>query len=198
MRNVLVANCCIRREESRTAELLDSFVSALPEDCEMTELTLMDERLFPLTGLFFEERQALLETGDLYDPRFKRAHQFADADIIVIAAPFWDLSFPALLKLYIENISVDGITFHAVDDHLEGLCNAGDMIFLTTRGGSYAPGSGLEDMEMGSRYLEALCRFFGVARYHEVAADGIDIAGADVDAILYKASEEAAALAASL
>ncbi|MBQ9513345.1 MAG: NAD(P)H-dependent oxidoreductase [Lachnospiraceae bacterium] len=190
-----MVNCCIRREESRTGQLLDSFVSALPEDCEVEELVLMDEQLFPLTGLFFDERQALLETKDFNDPRFLRAHRFADADIIVIAAPFWDLSFPALLKLYIENISVDGITFRAVDNHLEGTCRASDMIFLTTRGGAYAQGSGQEDMEMGSRYLKALSKFFGIARYHLVAADGIDMEGADVDAILYKASEEAAALA---
>lgn len=42
---------------------------------------------------------------------FKYAHEFANADLIVIAAPFWDLSIPALLKVYIENIAVDGITF---------------------------------------------------------------------------------------
>ena len=198
MRSVLIVNCCVRREESRTGELLDSFVSALPEDCEVQEITLMDERLFPLTGLFFEERQALLREGDLNDPRFVRAHRFADADLIVIAAPFWDLSFPALLKLYIENISVEGITFHAVDDRIEGLCKATDMVFLTTRGGRYAEDSEQAHMEMGSRYLKALSEFFGVARYHLVAADGLDIADADVDGILYKASEEAASLAASL
>ena len=198
MRKVLIVNCCVRREESRTAELLDSFVSALPEDCEAEQITLMDERLFPLTGLFFEERQALLNEGDLNDPRFVRAHRFADADIIVIAAPFWDLSFPALLKLYIENISIDGITFRAVDDRIEGLCKATDMVFLTTRGGCYAEGSGQEHLEMGSRYLQALQEFFGIARYHLIAADGLDIAGADVDGILYKASEEAASLAAGL
>ena len=31
------------------------------------------------------------------------------ADTIVIAAPFWDFSFPAALKIYIENIYVTGI-----------------------------------------------------------------------------------------
>ena len=30
---------------------------------------------------------------------------------IVVAAPFWDLSVPAVLKVYIENISADGVTF---------------------------------------------------------------------------------------
>ena len=33
---------------------------------------------------------------------FDLAGQFAGADTIVIAAPFWDLSFPAALKQYMQ------------------------------------------------------------------------------------------------
>ena len=40
---------------------------------------------------------------------FRYARQFAAADKIVIAAPLWDLSFPAQLKVYLENIYVTGI-----------------------------------------------------------------------------------------
>ena len=41
---------------------------------------------------------------------------FADADDIIIAAPYWDLGFPAQLKTYIENIYVTGIV-SAYNDH---------------------------------------------------------------------------------
>ena len=40
---------------------------------------------------------------------FDLASQFQQADEIVIAAPYWDLSFPAILKLYLENIYVTGV-----------------------------------------------------------------------------------------
>ena len=45
------------------------------------------------------------------DHIFDYAKDFAKADTIVIAAPFWDLSFPASLKCYIEAINILGITF---------------------------------------------------------------------------------------
>ena len=198
MRDVLVINCCIRKEASRTARLLDSFIKALPADCKAEEIDLTRLDLQPLTGSRFEERQALLERGELDDPSFAHAKRFSQADIIVIAAPFWDLAFPALLKIYIEQISVEGITFRTGERGLEGLCRATDMVFLTTRGGIYDEGSSLAGLEMGSRYLDALHVFFGADRYHVVAAEGLDIEGMDAAAILDGACKDATGLAASL
>ena len=145
-------------------------------------------------GDFFEQRQRLLETGDFSHPRFRYAKQFANADLVVIAAPFWDLAFPALLKLYIEQVSLDGITFGANESGLVGLCRGTDLVFLTARGGFYTD----DPMEMGSRYLDALHTFFGFDRYHCVAADGMDVAGFDGKASLEEACKKAETLAASL
>ena len=41
---------------------------------------------------------------------FDLARQFARAEIIVMAAPYWDLSFQAALKQYLEQVNVVGIT----------------------------------------------------------------------------------------
>lgn len=49
--------------------------------------------------------------GDYRDPLFRYAKQFAQAADIVVAAPYWDLSFPAILKVYLEQICVTGLTF---------------------------------------------------------------------------------------
>ena len=109
----------------------------------------------------------------------------------VIAAPFWDLSFPALLKVYIEQVSVDGITFGSTESGLQGLCRASQLVFLTTRGGFYTG----DAMEMGSRYLDALHTFFGIGAYTCIAADGMDVAGFDAAASLAAAIDRAKALA---
>ena len=46
-------------------------------------------------------------------------------DIIVIGAPFWDLSFPAILKIFIENIYVTGlVTKFGENGKPVGLCKA--------------------------------------------------------------------------
>ena len=176
MKNVLVVDCCIRRQ-GRTRELMESFIAALPEHCRVTRLRLEEENLSCLTGAFFEAREALLAQGRLDHPRFRYAHQFAQAEEIVVAAPFWDLSFPALLKVYIEQVSVDGKAQH--------------LVYLTTRGGVYTG----DPMEMGSRYMDAMHSFFGIKDYICIAADAMDTSSYDGKALLRQAKEEAAALA---
>lgn len=191
MRKALIVDCCLRGVESRTAKLRDAFVVALPEDVQAETLVLEEEALSCLTGAHFAQRQRLLDAGALDHPRFRYAHQFAEADVVCVAAPFWDLSFPALLKVYIEQVSVDGITFTAGDEGLAGLCRGTDLILLTTRGGFYEG----DPMEMGSRYLDAMHAFFGFDRYTCVAADGLDVDPADAAQALERAVEKAKALA---
>ena len=194
IRKALLVDCCIRREKSRTAKLLKAFAEGLPADMIQERLVLDEEPLSCFTGPYFQQRERLLQSGQLDHHRFHYAHQFADADIVCIAAPFWDLSFPALLKIYIEQISVDGITFSSGHGGLKGLCKGSDLIFLTTRGGIYTG----DEMEMGSRYLDAMHHFFGFDRYTCIAADGLDMSSTDVSAVLAEAEEKARSLAASL
>ena len=194
MRKVLAVDCCIRGAESRTKEIFDAFLGALPEDCEVDYLKLDEENLSPLTGAFFDARQRLLEEGNLTHPRFRYAHQFAEADIIVMAAPFWDLSFPALLKVYIEQLCVDGITFTSEHGGLKGTCRASDLVYITSRGGDYSN----DPLEMGSRYIDAMHTFFGIEKYHCIAADGVNMSCFDTETVINQAKEKARALAAGL
>ena len=192
MKKALFVDCCLR-EGSRTEELANAFFSEL-KGYEVEHLRLENENLKPLVGDFFKERQELLDKGELNHPRFKYAYQIKDADLVVIAAPFWDLSFPALLKIYVENISVDGITFGSTEDGLKGLCKADNLIYLTTRGGIYKD----DPMEQALPYLKSLTPFFGFKEFKYVAADGMDIQGYDSKGSLEKAKQEAKDLASQL
>ena len=194
MKTLLYVDCCIRREQSRTRLLAEAFLDDLPEGWTVETVTLMDEPLLPLMEGGFLQRDELLTKGDLHHRRFDYAWQFQKADAILIAAPFYDLSIPALLKVYIENVSVDGITFLCDENGLRGNCRAGSMTFLTSRGGFY---DGSPD-EMGSRYMEALCRFFGTGAYRCVAADGVDMDPTKTPAIMADACERAAQAAREL
>lgn len=170
---VLFIDACIRREHSRTRQLAEAFLAALQQHkaYEIERLTLMDEGLNLLSEGFFWQREDLIAGRRLDHPRFRYARQFQQADRVVIAAPFWDLSFPAILKVYIENICVDGITFHTDESGLRGLCRAERMLYLTTRGGDYSASS----QEMGVKYLQALSEFWGIPRFDHLAADGLDL-----------------------
>ena len=195
VKQALYINCCIRGEQSRTRRLAEAFFAALSKDWQVTAVNLMEEDLRPLDGESLAARDALLLAGRTDAPWFDRARQLAKADLIVIAAPFWDMSFPALLKVYIENVSVEGVTFRSTPEGLEGLCKAERCVFLTTRGGAYPA----EDpMEQAVPYLRAIQKFFGIGALACVAADGLDLDGSVAESLVAEAQARAKALAATL
>ena len=172
----LYINCCVR-EESRTERLAQAVLQKLGGD--FTELNLYNENLKPLDGEMLNKRTALIEQGDYSDPMFDYAKQFASADTIVIAAPYWDLSFPASLKTYIENIYVTGIVSAYNESGLPvGLCKATELYYVTTAGGPY-------DSTYSYGYIESLAKnFFGIPETHLVKAEMLDIIGNDSEEIL--------------
>ena len=98
----------------------------------------------------------------------------------MIAAPFWDLSFPAAVKQYFEQINVRGITFFYTPEGIpSGLCRAKCLTYVTTAGGDFVP------EEYGAGYVKALAQsFYGIPEFRLLKAAGLDIIGADVDAIM--------------
>ena len=195
MKKVLYVDCCVRRKNSRTAVIAKHFLDKLDKNMyDIEELCLMDEPMEYFKDGFFEQRERLLADKKFDHPRFRYAWQFKNADKIVIAAPFWDLSFPALLKVYIENLCVEGITFDCnAENGCFGVCNSDKLVYITSRGGNYNN----NPMEMGARYIEAMCGFFGIERFKCIAADGIDMVE-DSTPIINEAIKEAEKEAAEL
>ena len=141
----------------------------------------LEECDFPVANEeFLKKRDALIAKADWNDPLFDLARQFAEADKIVIAAPYWDLSFPAALKQYFEQINVLGITFEYSPEGLPiPRCKAEKLYYVTTAGGALVP------EEFGFGYVKALAQsFYGINEVEMIRAAGLDIYGADVDAIV--------------
>ena len=178
----LYINCCVR-EESRTDRLARAVLQKLGGD--FTELNLYEVNLKPLDKKTLNKRTALIEQGDYSDPIFDYAKQFASADSIVIAAPYWDLSFPATLKIYIENIYVTGIVSAYDESGMPvGLCKAKELYYVTTAGGPYDPA-------YSYGYIESLAKnFFGIPTTHLVKAEMLDIVGNDAEEILRRKIEK--------
>ena len=173
---ILFINACVRKD-SRTRRLADALLSEWNEP--VTELRLADID-FPVTSEDYLSRRDQLTAAEKFsDPMFDRANQFAAADRIVIAAPHWDLSFPAVLKIYLENINIVGIAFrYREDGSIEGLCKAKRIYYVTTSGGDV-------ESTYGYGYIKALAnKFWGVKYTKLIKAEGLDIQGADVNAIM--------------
>ena len=178
----LYINCCVR-EESRTDRLARAVLQKLGGD--FTELNLYEVNLKPLDKKTLNKRTALIEQGDYSDPIFDYAKQFASADSIVIAAPYWDLSFPATLKTYIENIYVTGIVSEYGENGMpRDLCKAQELYYVTTAGGPYDP-------TYSYGYIESLAKnFFGIPTTRLVKAEMLDIVGNDAEEILRRKIEK--------
>ena len=200
MSELLFVNACVRGERSRTLALARHFLSEYQKShpaITVTERNLMTERLEPQYPEVLDRRDALWSAGKLDDPSFDAAWQFARADKIVIAAPFWDLSYPAILKIYLERISVTNITFgYDADGNSVGLSRAEKLLLITTRGGNFSLPE-TEWMESGARHLKALCAMYGIPEFQLLCAEGLDDIRNDKKAILARAMAEAEALALS-
>ena len=166
------------RQDSRTRRLANALLSAL--DGEVVQVRLENVRFETVNESFLNKRDALIAEKSFHDGMFALARQFAEAEIIVIAAPHWDLSFPAVLKQYIENINVRGITFEYTPEGIPvGLCKARKLYYVTTAGGNYVP------HDFGYGYVKALAEnFYGIKDVALISATGLDIVGADAEAIV--------------
>ncbi len=185
--NILFVNACLRKD-SRTKQLADYLLAKLQGT--VCERNLAASALLPLSAETLARRTALISQGDFTDPLFRLAKEFAAADCIVIAAPFWDLSFPALLKLYIEHINVTGVTFaYQADGRPYSLCKAQTLYYVTTAGGP------MVNDAYGYGYIQALAKnFYGIADIYCIKAENLDIDGVNVETILHHAQQDIDAL----
>ena len=176
---ILFINACIR-DNSRTAELSKYLLDRL--NGEMTEVNLCKENLLPLDNKELEKRNS----RDYDGKGIEFARQFSCADTVVVAAPFWDLSFPSILKIYLENITVAGITFeYSKEGKPVSKCNAKKLYYITTSGGYI----GINNL--GFDYVKALAEnFFEIEKIGFFSAEGLDIFGADVNGIMDEAKKK--------
>ena len=195
MNKVLYIKANIKNEgESRTFKVSDSFVEEYKKnnpDDEIIELDLYKEhidflRLEDLAKIFGpkdEESKA--------NPALKYAYQFAEADKYIIAAPMWNLSIPAILKAYIDYVSVTGITFKYTAEGPVGLLNNKKAVHIVSRGGEYVNAS----YEMGDRYLRTILGFFGINDIETIAIENVDVIGVDVQGKIQEGIEKSKMIA---
>lgn len=166
------------RSSSRTAALALYVLKNIPREVRTLKLTELDMPV--LDEAFLERRDRAVASGDFSDECFMPAKLFAQADEIVIAAPFYDLSFPAALKQFFEQINVIGLTFaYDEEGRAYSLCRAKRLIYVTTAGGYIA------SQEYGFGYVKALSEYFyGIGECVCFEAEGLDIYGTDAEAVL--------------
>ena len=179
MKILFIDACVSIHPESRTRYLCDQYLRQLDSNGGTVErIELESLSIAPFSKATLVKREELIQKRQYQDDMFTLARQFKSADKIVIGAPYWDFSFPSILKVYIEHIMVSGLTFRYTENGAKGLCTTTSLTYITTAGGY------IGNKNLGYEYVKAVAELLGINNIDFVFAEGLDIDGADVTKIL--------------
>ena len=172
MKSLVVINACVRQADSRTLRIAEPIIAALSERYAVTRYNLPEMDIQPLDPDLFGRRGL----GDIPSWAQEAARAIAGADRILIAAPFWDMSFPAVLKCFIEHTSLFDVTFTDNGKTCVGLCKAPKVLYITTRGMDIRTG---DAREQATPYLKAIGSLWNLGEITTIAATNMDYISSD-------------------
>lgn len=170
-------------------------------DFEVEELDLYKEHIPRLKYEYFKDRNCIIEEEaakklpmeDQKEVQKIRdlCEQFISADMYVIAAPMWSLSFPAPLKEYIDCIVQDNKTIKVqkgkkpkglLDDKYRAL------VYVQSSGGNI-PWILDPVMDKGENYIESIMKIIGIATVEELKVDNTGTTEEERRAAIEKAKD---------
>lgn len=182
MEKILFINACVR-PESRTLILAKHLLAKL--DGEVQEVNLEKEAIPALNGVTLKYRQDLLASEKFDDSMLRYARQFKEAETIVIAAPYYDLSFPSALKNYLEAVACVGLTFYYDENEVaQTHTKARKLYYVSTGGGEIKK-------QFGFEYIKTLVgEFYHIFDVQGFFAEKLDLMGSDPGAIMQDALQK--------
>lgn len=189
MKKLLFIDACVNRGISRTEQLAQALLKEMNQngEYEIETLNLEDEDLKLFTGKESALRESLTRAGNFEGPLFTYAKQFAAADRIVVAAPYWDFSFPARMEMLSgADLRDRSDVYILLQGHSGRSVPCRQSHYVTTSGGS------IGELNLGYEYLEKLCKvYYGIHETVCYTAEGLDIEGNSVEEIMKEAEEKA-------
>lgn len=200
MRKTLIVSYLARGERSNTKKVLDAFLSRVKGSsvetldlCKNAPDFFTPERL----SVYYERNYG----GQKIDPKRESvikkmdemAAQFKSADIVVVAAPMNNFSFPAPLKAYFDSVMQKGVTWTIGSGGYEGLMKGKKALVITSSGGVY------EGEAAAYEHFSSLARVeFGLMGFDPVeivSAAGLNMFPEKAQEIITAACEKAGAVA---
>ncbi len=172
------------QSSSRTVSrgLVNAIMKNVP-DVKLEELNLYENHIPQLKGCYFESRSAIvssearskLTAGEQKEvARIEQlCDQFMAADIYVLAAPMWSLSFPAPVKEYLDCIIQAGKTISFENNKPHGLMNDKDRVFIYVQSsGANIPWILKPALSKGLNYVHDIIKFIGINTFEDLLVDG--------------------------
>jgi FMN-dependent NADH-azoreductase len=175
---VLNIQASARHDGSVTRQLSDKVLDAIGADAMITRdltegLPLLDAAWLGANFTPVEERtDADSKTLALSDSLIDEIKQ---ADTLVIGAPVYNFSVPAVLKAWIDQVCRIGVTFKYTPDGPVGLLSGKRVIIVIASGGTPV-GS---DIDYASGYLKHIMGFIGIIDVSILSADALGLDAED-------------------
>lgn len=162
---------------------INRFIERYPE-FNIEELDLYNEHIPELKYQYFSGRNSIVDAANInkltseekneVDRIIELCDQFIEADMYVVAAPMWSLSYPPQLKAYIDCIVLDKKTIRIKKgEKPDGLLND------KKRGFVYIQSSGADlnmitemIMDKGLHYIKSIMKSLGIKNCEELLVDG--------------------------
>ncbi len=190
------------QSSSRTVSrrLVNTILKRVP-DAELEELNLYEAHIPQLKGCYFESRSAIVSSAardklsaEEQNEVSKIEHlcdQFKEADIYVLAAPMWSLSFPAPVKEYLDCIIQAGKTITFENNKPHGLLNDKTRTFIYVQSsGASIPWLLKPALSKGSNYVHEIMKFIGISTFDELLVDGTGTTEAERQSAIKNATDK--------
>jgi FMN-dependent NADH-azoreductase len=170
-------------------------------DYQLIELDLYNEDIPDVNFRYFTGR-AELASGAAYDALSEQdkkivdrinflCDQFLSADTYVISAPMWSVSFPAILKRYIDCVILNNKLIKITEEEVTGLLDdkLRKMVYIQSSGGDYPKVLSFK-FNHGVSYLHDIFKFLGIKDFEKILVEGVDMTDIGREKALEKAYKD--------
>lgn len=202
--NVLYIKASSKEENISTSKLVGNmFIEKLKENTSITVESLdLYKDFIPLPkAKYFTSRASLVEGEYLekltdkekkdIDRMDELCNSFLKADVIIIATPMWSISFPSVLKQYIDCICLNNKLIYIDENEVTGLLNDKKraMVYIQSSGGDY-PMLLSRITNHGLTYMKDLFNFLGITTFKQILVEGTEQKGIGKEKAIKKAEEK--------
>lgn len=128
-------------------------------------------------GSFFTPTEShTIEQAEAIKHSDEAIAELQEADIIVIDAPMYNFSIPAVLKSYIDHIIRAGVTFRYSEKGPEGLLKNKKAYIASTSSGIYSEGA-YQAFDFAVPYMKSILGLIGITDVTVFRVEGLNVQG---------------------
>jgi FMN-dependent NADH-azoreductase len=207
MKTYLQLNSSLHGTESQSSRLARQFIETLVRTDRSADLSAASARVVvrdlanqPLPHLTAERFTAFVTAPEQRTADQARVvaesdalvAELAEADVIVIGLPMYNLGVPSTLKAYFDHIARAGVTFRYTANGPEGLLRGKRAFVIATRGGKHAG----TPSDLQSAYVRQFLGFIGITDVEFIYAEGLAMGEESRTAAIVEAGKRIEQLAA--